>query len=137
MIKYDTDGMTLIGPKGRVGPLDGAGYSDLLVILDAQINADGENKTAVEHYTNALKNAQASVDIGRGETVSAPPKPLQHLVDDNGVSTYVAFSPALPDLQPPPAATPSGALAQPTIDKQAIMFSMISAMFRKEFPTST
>jgi hypothetical protein len=41
--------------------------------------------------------------------------------------------PPLADLVTP-VTTPSGPIAAPSLDKQAIMYNMILAMFRKAFP---
>lgn len=136
MISYASDGVTLIDANGkRVSPFEGAPYNALVVIRDAQIAAQSENNHAVDLYTQALRNAQISVEAGRGDTVSAPPKPLEHLVSDTGISSYAPFSPALADLIPAVVNAPNtGKIKQETVDTQAIMYAMITAMYRKMFP---
>ncbi len=141
MIQYDKDGVTVYyvddkGNKISAVPFEGSRYSDLLTIMDAQAAATFENNHAVDIYKTALSNAQLNVNNGHADTV-APPKPLQHIVDDAGKSTYVPFNPPLADLIPLPAHNPAGdgQIAVPTVDKQAIMYSMITAIYRKMFPT--
>lgn len=134
MISYASDGVTLIDANGkRVSPFQGVDYNALVVIRDAQIAAQNENNHAVDVYTTGLKNAQASIDAGR--PADAPPKPPQHVVSDTGVSTYAPFSPALPDLVPAVINAPnSGSIKVETQDTQAIMFAMVTAIYRKMFP---
>ena len=138
MIQYDKDGATLFytdaqGNRLAAGVFDGRKYSDMLTVMDAQISAAKENAHAVDLYTTSLQNAQTSVNAGR--PADAPPKPLQHLVSDAGVSTYVPFNPPLPDLAPLNVTAPSsGTIAVPTVDTQAIMYAMITAIYRKMFP---
>ena len=136
MITYDKDGVTLIDGSGnRVSPFSGKPYSDLLAILDLQIAAKSENSHQVDLYTQALHNAQTSIDAGRA--ADAPVKPLQKVVSDTGDTTYVAFSPVLPDLVVPPKGPMDAPhIAVPSVDTQAIMYAMITAIYRKMFPTS-
>jgi hypothetical protein len=54
-------------------------------------------------------------------------------VSDTGEVSYTPFVPPLPDLVVPKTAA-SGAIAAPTLDKQAVMYNMVLAMFRKMFP---
>ena len=138
MIQYDKDGATLFyidaqGTKNAAGVFDGKKYSDMLAIMDAQVAAAKENAHAVDLYTTSLANAQTSANAGR--PADAPPKPLQHLVSDTGASTYVPFSPALPDLVSPTVTAPNaGIITVPTVDTQAVMYAMITAIYRKMFP---
>ena len=139
MINYEKDGVTLVDEAGNVAtPFDGAKYSAMLTVMDAQIAAASANTQAVANYNTALANAQTSVNAGRGDTVTAPPKPLETVVSDTGVTTYVPFNPPLADLIPAPTASGSvgGAIAAVTPDTQAIMYAMITAIYRKMFPTS-
>src|ERR1017187_6694212 len=139
MIQYDKDGATVFyidanGNKISASPFDGKKYSDMLTIMDAQIAAANENAHSLDLYNTSLANAQTSVTPGR--QADAPPKPLQHVVSDPGVSTYVPFVPALADLVPLAVTAPSsGTIAVPTVDTQAIMYAMITAIYRKMFPS--
>ena len=140
MIQYDKDGATVFyidanGNKVSANPLDGVKYSAMISVMDAQIAAATENNQNVNNYKTQLANAQVSIDAGR--TADAPPKPLDHVVSDTGVSTYVPFNPPLPDLIPAPAAvgsTTGGFPVAPSVDTQAIMYAMITAIYRKLFP---
>jgi hypothetical protein len=139
MIQFDKDGVTLFyidanGKKVSHNFLEGTAYNDMVVVRDAQIQAIRENTQTQTNYETALANAQQNVDAGR--TVDAPVKPLQKVVDDTGEVTFVPFDPPLKDLVvvPVKSAPSSGLIAQPTVDKQAIMYNMILAMFRKTFP---
>ena len=139
MIQYDKDGATLFyidakGTKISAGVFDGKKYNDMDGIMLQQIAAVGENSHAVEAYNSNLQAAQTSVNAGR--PADAPPKPLQHLVSDTGESTYAPFAPPLADLVPLKVTAPSsGTIAVPTVDTQAIMYAMITAIYRKMFPS--
>jgi hypothetical protein len=138
MIQYDKDGVTLYyfdanGNKVAHSYLEGAAYDEMLQVRGAQLQAQTENMQAVSDYNTKLANAQVSVSAGR--TADAPQKPLQHLVSDKGESTYVPFVPPLKDLVPLVVnATGDGKIAVVVPDRQAIMYNMIQAMFRKMFP---
>ena len=138
MIQFDKDGVTLFyidasGTKISHNFMEGTAYDDMLTIMGAQKQAAIENTQAVSNYNTALVNAQTSVAAGR--TATAPPKPLQKVVADaDGAVTYIPFVPPLADLVTPPIATPSGPIAAPTLDKQAILYNMVLALFRKAFP---
>ena len=140
MIQYDKDGVTVYytdasGNRVSATPFDGAKYSGMLAIMDEQISAASANAQAVANYNTALKNAQTSVDAGR--SADAPPKPLQTVVSDTGVTSYVPFNPPLADLVPLDVTAPStGTIAVPTVDTQAIMYAMLTAIYRKMFPTT-
>src|SRR5664280_2283507 len=135
MIQYDKDGATLFyidadGTKISASVFDGKKYTDMESTQQAQMAAAAENTKAVESYTLSLQNAQVSVDAGR--PADAPPKPLQHLVSDTGVSTYAPFSPALADLVPLHVTAPnSGSIKVETVDTQAVMLAMLTAIYRK------
>jgi hypothetical protein len=74
--------------------------------------------------------------VSAGRQADAPPKPLQHLVSDTGVSTYTPFDPPLGDLIPLNVTAPNtGLIAQPTEDTQSVMFAMLTAIYRKMFPS--
>lgn len=146
MIQFDKDFVTLFyidanGQRVAHNYMEGAAYSDMLIVRGDQQQAGRENTQAVLNYNNVLANTQISVDIGRGATVTAPAKPLQKVVADaDGAVTYVPFVPPLADLVVPPPGAPSTvhglvntALPAP-LDKQTIMYNMISALFRKAFP---
>ena len=140
MIQYDKNGATLFyidakGTKIAAGVFDGKKYNDMDAVMLQQIAAVTENNQAVENYNLKLDSAQISVNAGRA--AEAPPKPLQHLVSDTGESTYVTFSPPLADLVPLKVNTPgTGQIAVPTVDTQAIMYAMITAIYRKMFPAA-
>src|ERR1035441_2658118 len=139
MIQLDKDGVTLFyidasGQRVAHNYMDGQAYTDMLTIRGAQIQAATENTQAVANYNNVLANVQISVTAGRGDTVTAPAKPLQKVVADaDGAVTYVPFVPPLADLVIPKT-VPSGSIAPPSLDKQTIMYNMITALFRKAFP---
>ena len=133
MITYKSDGVTLVDGAGNTStPMDGQRYSDLLEVMDRQIAAASANTAALSNYNTQLSNAQISINAGREAT--APPKPLQVVVSDAGAVTYVPFIPSLPDLTPAPPAqgsTAGGVPVAPTVDKQAIMYSMVLAIYKK------
>jgi hypothetical protein len=139
MIQYDKDGVTLYyidanGNKVSHSIMDGQPYDDMLTVMGAQIAAGVANTQAVANYNTALANAQISVNAGREAT--APPKPLQTVVSDTGVTTYVPFVPPLADLVPLNVTAPSLGTTPVAVvpDKAAIMYNMILAMFKKMFP---
>jgi hypothetical protein len=137
MIQFDKDGVTLVGYDSNGSRfahnyLEGTLYDNMLCTRSAQLAAARENTQAVANYSTVLGTIQASVDAGRPHD-SAPNKPLQKVVSDMGDVSYVPFVPPLADLVVP-VTTPSGSIVTPTVDKQAIMYNMILAMFRKEFP---
>ena len=137
MIQYEPDGVTLKDSEGNTSnPMQGAPYSAMLSVMDAQIAAASANTQAVANYNTALANAQTNVNAGRGDTVTEPPKPLETVVSDTGVTTYVPFNPPLADLIPAPTASGSvgGAIAAVVPDTQAIMYAMLTAIYRKLFP---
>ena len=146
MIQFDSDGVTLfyIDATGkRIGSsfMAGEAYDAMLTIRSAQLQAAIENKQAAANYNTALSNAQISVNAGKAGIELAPPKPLAKVVaDKDGAVTYVPFDPPLGDLVIPavaPAVSMTDQIAAAraaTPDKQAIMYNMILAMFRKEFP---
>ena len=143
MVQFDKDGMTLFyidasGNRVQHNPFDGQAYSDMLVIRSAQMQAGIDNQMAVSGYNTKLANVQMSVGDG---PVTAPVKPLQKIVADDGTVTYIPFVPQLADLVIPPVLSQGGTVhglintATPApLDKQTIMYNMISAMFRKAFP---
>ena len=139
MIQYDKDGVTLFyvdaaGKRTAHYFMEGAPYNDMVNIRDAQLQAIRENTQTVANYETALANAQISVDAGHA--VPAPAKPLMKVVSDTGETSYAPFDPPLKDLVPavPTRPAPSGSIKVDTPDKQAIMYNMILAMFRKMFP---
>jgi hypothetical protein len=141
MIQFDRDGVTLFyfdssGQRVAHYYTEGQAYADMLTIRSAQIQATGENTQALANYKNVLANMQQNVNEGSGgdANVFAPKKPLQKVVADaDGAVTYVPFVPALADLVYPKG-VPSGGIAAPSLDKQTIMYNMITALFRKAFP---
>ena len=137
MIQFDKDGVTLVGYDANGNRfahnyLEGTLYDNMLSTRSAQLAAARENTQAVANYNTVLSTIQASVDAGRPHD-SAPAKPLQKVVSDMGDVSYVPFVPPLADLVVP-ATNGSGSIVTPAVDKQAIMYNMILAMFRKEFP---
>jgi hypothetical protein len=139
MIQLDKDGVTLFyidanGNRVAHNYMDGQAYCDMLTIRGAQLQAATENTQAVANYNNVLANVQTSVNAGRGDTVTAPAKPLQKVVADaDGTVTYVPFVPPLADIVPL-VGVPSGSIAAPSLDKETIVYNMICALFRKAFP---
>ncbi len=139
MIQYDKDGVTLFyldatGKKVAHSFMEGAPYDEMVKVRDAQLQTIRENTQTAANYSTALDNAQQSVNAGRA--VDAPPKPLMKVVGDTGEVSYAPFEPPLKDLVIPlvrPAPS-TGQIAVPTVDKQAVMYNMILAMFRKAFP---
>ena len=138
MITYEKDGATLVNGAGETSnPMDGAKYSAWLATLDRQVAAASANAQAVSNYNTSLANAQMSVSAGRPGT--APPKPLETVVNDDGSETYIPFSPTLADLIPLNVNAPSTLLttaAPAAADTQALMFAMIQAIYRKQFPST-
>jgi hypothetical protein len=145
MINFDTDGVTLFytdasGNKVTQSFMAGQPYTDWLNIRDEQLAAVRTNTQAAANYTTALANAQISVNAGKGGAELAPAKPTMQVVSDTGVITFVPFDPPLADLVMPTAAAQTSLMDQiaaaraATPDKQAVMYNMILAMFRKEFP---
>jgi len=140
MIQYDRDGVTLFyldsnGKKIAHNFMEGAAYDDMVKVRDAQLQVIRENTQTAANYATALDNAQQSVNAGR--PVDAPPKPLQKVVGDTGEVSYAPFDPPLKDLVIPavkPLNPADNKIALPSLDKQAIMYNMILAMFRKMFP---
>jgi hypothetical protein len=137
MIQYDKDGVTLFyidasGKKISHNFMEGTAYDDMVNVRSAQLQAVTENTQAAANYNTALANVQVSVDAGRPYD-AAPAKPLQKAVSDTGDVSYAPFVPPLPDLTLPQT-IPSGPVVTPTLDKQAIIYNMILAMFRKTFP---
>ena len=139
MIQYDRDGVTLFyvdasGKKFSHNFMEVAQYGDMLNVRDAQLQAIRENTQSAANYETTLGNCQISVDAGHAMT--APPKPLMKLVSDTGDTTFAPFEPPLKDLIPAIAAkpAPTGAIKVDTQDKQAILYNMVLAMFRKMFP---
>ena len=139
MIQYDTNGVTLYyidasGQEQSASPMDGAKYTAMDTIMQEQLAAASANTQAVANYNNRLQGAQTSINAGRA--ADAPPKPLQTVVSDTGVTTYVPFNPPLADLLPLDVTAP-GTDTVPvarTVDTQAIMYAMITAIYRKMFP---
>jgi hypothetical protein len=145
MIQFDTDGVTLFyidanGNKISQSFMSGQPYTDWLNIRDEQLAAARSNTQAAANYATALANAQISVNAGKGGAELAPAKPTMQVVSDTGVITFVPFDPPLADLvMPTPVPQTSmvdqiAAARAATPDKEAIMYNMILAMFRKEFP---
>jgi len=147
MILYDQDGSSLYytdkdGNRVEYGPFAGQKYTDLLTARSAQMDAARENTLAVTNYNNVLANAQISVNAGRGDTVTAPAKPQQKVVadvlgtDGQPVITYVPFSPPLADLVPLVTIGSKSTIAAPSIDKETLMYNMITALYNKAFPST-
>jgi hypothetical protein len=141
MIQVDRDGVTLFyidanGNRVSHNYLEGQAYTDMLNIRDAQIGAATENTQAQANYNTALANAQINVNNGHAD-YPAPAKPLQKVVSDTGVVTFVSFSPPLADLIPLTNTLPSivfTTAAPAAANKEDVMYNMILAMFRKMFP---
>ncbi len=138
MIQYDKDGVTLFyndanGQHVAAGVFDVDRYSAMLTVRGDQQQAARENAQAALNYTGVLANAQISVSAGKAGMELAPAKPLQKIVSNTGEVSYAPFVPVLADLVIPKT-VPSGGIAAPSVDKQTIMYNMITAMFRKAFP---
>jgi hypothetical protein len=136
MIRYSQDGNALIGvdEQGREfshNKLEGAWFSSMLVILDAQMQAEKVNAVALQAYNQALANIQGPLDAGQGSAVYAVPmKPLQQIVSDTGAVTYAPFDPPLADLVIPkttPSQVNTAAVSLTTYD-------MVLRMYQKMFP---
>lgn len=141
MVQYDKDNITLFyidkdGKRVAYSYTQGVEYDNLVKVRDAQLQAIRENTQAVANYQTTLDNVQQSVSAGR--EVAAPPKPLAKIVSDTGDVSFTPFDPPLKDIVPykATAAPSSGSIvsANPGVDKQAIMYNMILAIFRKLFP---
>ena len=78
----------------------------------------------------------AAISVDAGHAVPAPAKPLMMVVADTGETTFAPFEPPLKDLIPaaPSRPAPTGSIKVDTPDKQAILYNMVLAMFRKMFP---
>ena len=141
MVQIDKDGVTLFytdanGNRVSATVFDPTNYTKLLQTRGAQVSAVGANALAIANYDTALNNAQASVNAGI--LVPPPGKPLMTVVADTGEVTYVPFVPPLADLLIPvkaaPVSTPIVTVSSADSNQQAVMYNMILAMFRKEFP---
>ena len=133
-VRYDSNGRDLIDDLGnRATVYDTERYSAMATVLDLQNSAVRENLQAATNYKTALANVQIIVDAGKPHDVT-PAKPLKKVVSDTGDITFVPFVPALSDLVPLAAGSGSGLIAVPSVDKQAIMFNMIQALFWRAFP---
>src|ERR1035441_2470297 len=142
MVQIDKDGVTLFytdanGNRVSATVFDVANYTKLLQTRGAQVSAVGANALAIANYDTALNNAQVSVNAGI--LVPPPGKPLMTVVADTGEVTYVPFVPPLADLvalpaAPAPVAKPIVTVSSADSNQQAVMYNMILAMFRKEFP---
>jgi hypothetical protein len=146
MIQYDKDGVTVFyvagdGTKVSASPIEGARYSDLLTIMDAQLAAVRENNAAKEAYVQAVANAQISVSAGRPAS-ALPVKPREKFVSDTGVVTDAAFATGvLPELTYPQTTPSAGGIVAPgskpvtaAADMAEQDHAMITAMYRKMFP---
>lgn len=137
-INYDTDGATLYyidptGAKITSSVFDGPRYSSFMSIMDAQLQAGRENAAAISAYNQMLANEQQHAN--NFTSYSVPAKPSQKVVIDTGQTTMQPFNPPLADLVIPRVTAPNaGIIAQPSVDKQEIMYSMLCAIFRKLFP---
>ena len=155
MIQYDKDGVTLFyidtnGQRVAAGYTDTERYSTMLTVRGSQQRAVIENAQVVTNYKAALGAIQGTIDQGRvGQNPDvptlAPAKPQQKIVSDTGEVSYTPFVPPLPDLVIPvisaTAPIAAGGLMGAMVaagaavpDKNAIMYNMILAMFRKMFP---
>jgi hypothetical protein len=134
MIQFDKDGVTLFyidatGARIAHNYMEGAAYNDMLTVMQAQLQAVRDNTQTVATYERVLTDAEAAFHFD-----PAPPKPLQKLVSDTGVVTFASFDPPLRDIKTIKVTPSSGLIAAPSLDKQAIMYNMILALFRKAFP---
>jgi len=104
MIKYSSDGNTLIGvdDKGKEfshNKTDSAWFSSMLVTLGLQKQNELDNAKIIQKYNQDLSNIQGPLDVGQFTgTPVAPDKPQQKFVDDMGKVTYAPFDPPLADL---------------------------------------
>lgn len=149
MIQFDTNGVTLFyidanGQRVAASYTDTERYSTMLTVRGSQQQATLENALVVTNYKAALSAIQGTIDMGRaGQNpdvpTTAPPKPLQKVVSDTGEVSYTPFVPPLADLVIPKTSpsTVAGLVntAVPApVDKNAVMYNMILAIFRKMFP---
>lgn len=149
MIQFDTNGVTLFytdanGQRVAASYTETDHYTKMLTDRGSQQQAARDNALVVTNYKAALAAIQGTIDMGRaGQNpdvpTTAPAKPPQKVVSDTGVVSYTPFVPPLADLVIPKTdpSTVSGlintVLPAPA-DTQAIMFNMVSAIFRKMFP---
>jgi hypothetical protein len=134
MIQFDKDGVTLFyidatGKRISHYFMEGTAYNDMLTVMDAQIQAERDNTATIATYERTLTDME-----NNGQYDPVPSKPLQKIVSDTGAVTFAPFVPPLRDLVVPKAAPSSGLIAAVVPDKNAIMYNMILAMFRKMFP---
>ncbi len=138
MITFDKDGVTLIGydangTQFKHNFLEGALYDAMLNTRDAQLAAAIANSQNASNYTTVITGINLSEQAGRPH--DPPPAPPQEKnIDDLGNVSFAAFVPALTPYTPLVVTAPSGSIVTVVPDKQAIMYNMILAMFRKEFP---
>ena len=143
MITRAADGVTLNytkadGTPGTAGVFDSDLYSQLLQTLDQQNSAAIANKTNFNNYAQAVANAQLAVNAGQ-QPQQLPSVPQQINVSDQGVFTYTNFA-NLPVLVPNTTkVVPSINTfpAAPSVDKQGIMYNMITAIYNKTFPPAS
>jgi hypothetical protein len=148
MIQFDKDGVTLYyidasGKRFWRYYTEGDAYNEMEMVRGAQLQAVRENTQAEANYNTTLGNLQANGNSsGRWSEIVAPAKPLQKVVSDTGEVSYTPFVPPLADLVIPPQPAPGGVHGLVNVgtnvptppDKQAIMYNMILAIFRKMFP---
>lgn len=142
MIQFDKDGVTLFytdanGKKISHNFMEGAAYSEMVDILSSQLEAARQNARVADNYKTVLATAQ--LNTNNGHPMDPPVKPLMTLVSDTGKVSTAPFDPPLPDFVPPaPAPLPDAnaimAARNAAPDKQAILYNMVLAMFRKMFP---
>jgi hypothetical protein len=112
MIQRSSDGNTLTGvDNGKSfshNKMEGAPFDEMLVTLDAQMQAERENTQTLLDYNQKLGNVQGPLDAGQAPagTPVAPPKPQAKIVSDTGVVSSAPFDPPLADLVIPKT-TPS------------------------------
>ena len=139
MIQYSKDGTSLFytdtsGQIVEASVYDTKEFSAMRLVMDEQAQAGRDNALTLNEYNAKLGAIQGSIDVGRYDNTPAPVKPQMKVVSNTGDVSYAPFSPALGDLKFPVITPSSGLIAAPSIDKQAIMFNIIEAMFRKMFP---
>ena len=134
MIYFAADNVTLKGVDAAGKPfshyfLEGQVYTDMLIVMGQQEQAALDNTATVATYERVITDAEAAFHYD-----PIPPKPLEKLVSDTGAVSFAAFVPPLRDMLIPTPAPSSGLIAAVVPDKQAIIYNMVLAMFKKMFP---
>lgn len=124
MIRYDTDGITLVNDAGkRVGVRD-EDYLPMLAIKDAQSAAASDNNAAGFKYHTDLANFQEALDEGRAVGLSSPAKPQMKTVADDGTVVVGPFVPALPNPVYPNVSPSASTKSAPAPDRTDVLLNL-------------